>query len=118
MAEKGYPGARAYRSLETLVIHVLDCSSRYISWTAAALELPPPELPASPAEGEVEGEGDRLLEEILQAWRMPLAEVPLKSFVSGTHPAWWGTGYCVDAMLEHAVMHPLRHEWQLKNLMS
>ena len=30
----------------------------------------------------------------------------------------WGVNYCIDAMLEHAVMHPIRHEFQLKNLIA
>jgi hypothetical protein len=107
---------QAYRSLDTLLLHVLDCASRYINWTAEALELPPPVLPELPGEGDIEAEADRLLESILQAWRLPLEELPLKAFVTGGHRAWWGTDYCVDAMLEHAVMHPVRHEWQLKKL--
>ena len=109
---------RAYRSLETLLLHVWSCASRYLSWTAEALELPPPTLPELPGEDEIEDEADRLLESILEAWRLPLAELPVKTFVAGEHPAWWGTRYCVDAMLEHAVMHPLRHRFQLLELMD
>ena len=107
---------KAYRSLETLLLHVLLCASRYITWAAEALELPPPTLPELPGEEEIEAEADRLLESILEVWRLPLADLPLKAFVQGEHKAWWGTRYCVDAMLEHAVMHPLRHQWQLKKL--
>jgi hypothetical protein len=36
----------------------------------------------------------------------------------GIYPSRWGTEYCIDAMLEHAVMHPIRHEFQLRNLMG
>ena len=109
---------QAYRSLETLLIHVLDCAFRYISWTADALELSPPVRPEFPGEDVIEAEADRLLDSILQAWRLQLSDLPLEAFVTGEHKAWWGTRYCVDAMLEHAVMHPLRHEWQLKKLWS
>lgn len=109
---------RAYRSLETLLWHVLDCASRYISWTADALELPPPILPELPGEDQIAVEADGILEAILAAWRLPLSDLPVKTFVAGEHKAWWGTGYCVDAMLEHAVMHPLRHQWQLRKLLG
>ena len=107
---------RAYHSLDSLLWHVLSCACRYISWTADALEIPSPALPELPGEDEIAAEADQILESILAAWRLPLVDLPLKAFVRGEHPAWWGTGYCVDAMLEHAVMHPLRHEWQLKKL--
>ena len=56
------------------------------------------------------------MEDILEAWRMPLSHLPASAFDAGGHEAWWGTPYSVDAMLEHAVMHPLRHEWQLRKL--
>jgi hypothetical protein len=29
----------------------------------------------------------------------------------------WQTLYSIDAMLEHAVMHPIRHAFQLEELM-
>jgi hypothetical protein len=106
----------SYRSLETLLLHVLSCASRYISWSAEALGLPPPALPELPGEDEIEPAADRLLEAILEAWRIPMSHLPGSVFDAGGHKAWWGTPYSVDAMLEHAVMHPLRHEWQLKKL--
>jgi hypothetical protein len=106
----------AYRSLEALLLHVMSCASRYIGWAAEALEIPPPAPPELPGEDEIEAAADRVLEAILQTWCVPLADLPERGFVSGTHKAWWGTPYCVDAMLEHAVMHPLRHEWQLRKL--
>ncbi len=109
---------RSYGSLETLLLHVFSCSMRYLIWTADALELPPPTTPELPGEDEIAVEADRILEAILAAWRLPLSDLPLKAFVAGEHKSWWGTGYCVDAMLEHAVMHPLRHQWQLKKMLA
>ena len=29
----------------------------------------------------------------------------------------WGSPYSINAMLEHAVMHPIRHRFQLENLL-
>ena len=42
-----------------------------------------------------------------------MADVPGKRF-NETYASAWGVDYCIDAMLEHAVMHPLRHTAQLK----
>jgi hypothetical protein len=107
---------RAYRSFDALLWHVLECACYYIDWSARALGLAAPALPALPEVDGVAGAADRLLEEILAAWRLPLADQPRRAFTSAEHAARWGTHYCVDAMLEHAVMHPLRHEWQLEKL--
>jgi hypothetical protein len=64
----------------------------------------------------IEAAADRVMEAILEAWRAPMLHLPYSAFASATHEAWWGTPFSVDAMLEHAVMHPIRHEWQLKKL--
>ena len=47
-----------------------------------------------------------------------LAEVPEERFEDREYPARWKTLYCVDAMLEHAVMHPIRHTFQLERLLA
>jgi hypothetical protein len=33
-------------------------------------------------------------------------------------PSRWNVHYCIDAMLEHAVMHPIRHTFQLQELLA
>ena len=39
-------------------------------------------------------------------------------FMDKTYTSRWKVEYCIDAMLEHAVMHPIRHEFQLSNLLK
>jgi hypothetical protein len=107
---------KSYRSLDALLLHVMTCASRYIDWSARALGIPPPALPDLPDEEGIEAAADRVLEAILEAWRTPMSHLPYGVFGNATHKAWWGTPYSVDAMLEHAVMHPIRHAWQLKKL--
>ncbi|MGD8413258.1 MAG: hypothetical protein PVF33_03450 [Candidatus Latescibacterota bacterium] len=107
---------KSYRSLDALLLHVMSCASRYIDWSARALGIPPPPLPELPGEEGIEAAADGVLEEILEAWRTPMSHLPYGAFDSAAQKAWWGTPYSVDAMLEHAVMHPIRHEWQLRKL--
>ena len=47
----------------------------------------------------------------------PLQEIEEKHFHSPCYQSRWGVDYCIDAMLEHAVMHPIRHVFQLEELM-
>ena len=49
--------------------------------------------------------------------RTPLVEVPEDRFGEGFEARWGGI-YLIDAMMEHAVMHPIRHTFQLRELMS
>ncbi len=84
----------AYASLETLLRHVLGAEP-----TALAAEA------------------DSYMEHVLEKWRTPLRDVGDDRLETPEYPSRWQTRYCIDAMLEHAVMHPIRHAFQLEELM-
>ncbi len=107
-----------YESLETLLRHVLRAAGRYMVWMCKQLELPDPDIRPAPELATIEAEADGYLEHVLERWRSPLAEVPEEKFEPATYASNWGTPYCIDAMLEHAVMHPMRHAFQLEELME
>ncbi|GAA4019790.1 hypothetical protein GCM10022631_36530 [Deinococcus rubellus] len=64
------------------------------------------------------GQADRYLEHLLERWRLPLADVTDAQIEPDPELYFAGMPYWVDAMLEHAVMHPIRHEFQLRELME
>jgi hypothetical protein len=107
-----------YKSLETLLYHVFRAARGYMTWMCEKLSLPDPEIKPIPKPDVIEKEADEYLVHLLEKWRTPLAEVPIDKFEHGTYTSRWGTDYCIDAMLEHAVMHPIRHEFQLRNLIG
>jgi hypothetical protein len=108
----------SYESLETLLEHILGAARGYMVWMCKQLELPDPEIRAAPAANNIETEADSYLEHVLERWRLPLVNVPEEKFEPQTYASNWGTHYCLDAMLEHAVMHPVRHEFQLRELIE
>ena len=55
---------------------------------------------------------------LLLGWRRPLQRIPEERFFDACYVAPWGPEYCIDAMLEHAAMHPMRHSYQLRRLMA
>ena len=105
-----------YQSLETILFHVFRASRGYIKWICEKLNLPDPGIDSPPALEEIEKKANRYLEYLLEKWRDPLIELDEKVFLDKAYLARWGVEYCIDAMLEHAVMHPVRHEFQLSNL--
>jgi hypothetical protein len=107
-----------YRSLETVLFHVLRASRGYIKWICEKLNLPDPEIDSPPALEEIEIRADSYLEYLLEKWGGPLKELDEKVFYEKAYLARWGVEYCIDAMLEHSVMHPIRHEFQLANLIA
>jgi hypothetical protein len=108
----------SYASLEHLLYHILRAARGYMVWTCKKLELPDPDIRDTPDVDKIEAEAEGYLEHVLERWRFPLVDVPEEKFEPQTYASNWGTHYCIDAMLEHAVMHPIRHEFQLRELLE
>jgi uncharacterized damage-inducible protein DinB len=105
-----------YESLETLLKHILRAARGYMTWMCSKLNLPDPGIDQAPEPDLIESKTDDYLDQLLEKWKHPLAEIPEEKFHTPTYTSNWGVEYCIDAMLEHAVMHPIRHEFQLRNL--
>jgi hypothetical protein len=108
----------AYKSMEALLWHPLKSSRGYIIWICQKLELPDPNIDSMPVIEQIESSADAFLEHLLERWDLPLREIPEERFFDRTYTSNWDAEYCIEAMLEHAVMHPIRHEFQLLNLMK
>lgn len=117
--EIALPGADDpdYASREHLLTHVLRASRGYMTWICEKLDLPDPGIDGPPVPDSVEDETPRYLDHLLDRWRHPLAEVDGERF-GEAYPSRWGWIYTVEGMLEHAVMHPVRHEYQLGLLLD
>ncbi len=106
-----------YASMETLLAHVLGCAASYLNWICAQLGLPERVADVRPAPEGLAARADAYLESVLEAWAEPLEGLTEERAYAPAHASRWGPPYCLDAMLEHAVMHPIRHSQQLRRLM-
>lgn len=108
-----------YASLLTLRRHVLGAARHYVTWICAQAGLPRPHLEVVPDDEALAGPGlDAWVGQLLAGWSTALVELSPEALDRPTHASAWGTEYCLDAMLEHAVMHPLRHRHQLRSLLD
>lgn len=102
-------------SLDALLRHVLSCARHYMVWLCDKLELPDPGIRPLPEDPDrAAAEVDDYLAHLLERWDGPLVELDEPTVERATFTSGWGVDYCVDGMLEHAVMHPLRHEYQIQ----
>lgn len=108
----------AYISLEDLGRHVLKSAGGYMVWMCEVLELPDPGIKAAPDAAAIVREAEEYMEHVLERWWAPLCDVGNERLETPEYPSHWQTRYCIDAMLEHAVMHPIRHAFQLEELMK
>ena len=108
----------AYASLGALGQHVLGAAGGYMVWMCEVLTLPDPGIRSAPDAAAMVRDADDYMEHVLDRWRAPLREVSNERLETPEYPSRWQTRYCIDAMLEHAVMHPLRHAFQLDELIK
>jgi len=106
-----------YESLEVLLRHLLRAARGYMVWMCEKLELSDPEINPAPEVDDIASAAESYLEHVLERWDGPLRDVPEEKFGKPEFESRWKVRYCIDAMLEHAVMHPIRHTYQLKMLM-
>lgn len=105
-----------YQSLESLLFHVLRSARGYMTWICEKLDLPDPEIDNPPEIINIENNSEKYLNHLFERWCLPLADIEEVNFHYPVYKSRWGVEYCIDAMLEHAVMHPIRHEFQLRDL--
>ncbi len=89
-----------------------------MTWICEQLGLPDPAIEPTPEADRVAAEAQDYVEHVVDKWRTPLALITEDRFESPEFPSRWKVEYCIDAMLEHAVMHPVRHRFQLVELMA
>ncbi len=106
-----------YISLEAVLRHALRASRGYMTWMCEKLGLSDPAIDPAPEPDHVEREADRYLKHLLERWRLPLVEVEEARFTE-IYKTRWGEDMSCEGMLEHAVMHPIRHRFQLEELME
>jgi len=107
----------AYASLDTLLHHVLRSARGYMTWMCEVLELPELESQVAPEPEVLSQDPESYMEHVLEKWRTPLQDISDDRLETPEYRSRWQTRYCIDAMLEHAVMHPIRHAFQLEELM-
>ena len=105
-----------YESLHTLLLHILRCPRSYMTWMTEKLGLPNPGIEQAPPVERIEQDAESFMEHVLDRWRLPLKDVEEKRF-DQTYISQWGIQFSIESMLEHAVVHPMRHAAQLEALM-
>lgn len=109
----------AYQSIDLLMRHPLRSCRGYLTWLCEVLGRPDPGVPDPPEPAKVSAQGAAYLEVLAKAWEKHMAWMPGKVLDSfDVHTTRWGAPMTVEAMLEHAVAHPMRHRFQLEELIA
>ena len=109
----------SYESMDVLMRHGLRACRGYLTWLCEVLHRPDPRVPDPPDAAKVAARGAAYLKMLARAWEKHTAWMPAKTLDSfRVYTSRWGAPMTVEAMFEHAVAHPMRHRFQLEELLA
>ena len=109
----------AYENLDVLMRHPLRACRGYLTWLCEVLGRPDPKIPDPPEPEKVGSQGAAYLKLLGKAWEKHMAWMPGEVLDSlDVHNSRWGAPMTVEAMFEHALAHPMRHRFQLEELIA
>jgi hypothetical protein len=108
----------AYQSPLHLGGHVLRAARNYLTWIGDCVGRPVADVDLDNDFVRVATKGRAFMDEALAGWRRHLASLEDSELSPATFTSRWGEPYTVEQMLEHAVVHPMRHRIQLERLMA
>ena len=95
-----------YKSLNTLLYHLLRSARGYMIWICEKLNLDDPQIRETPPAEMIEEKATEQLVHLIERWRLPLVNVEPELFEDNVYKSNWGVDYCIDAMLEHVCHAP------------
>ncbi len=106
----------SYQSNEHLAGHVLRWSRGYLTWIGECVKRPVTDLDSEVDLVAIAGRSAAFMDEVLAGWRRHLAPLEDRELGPVNYKAPWGEDYSIEQMLEHAIVHPMRHRIQLERL--
>lgn len=108
----------SYASADHLGGHVLRAARNYLTWIGECVKRPVLDVDPDDDRVSLARKGRRFIDEVLAGWRRHLAALEDAELAPATYKSRWGDDYTIEQMLEHAVVHPMRHRIQLERLMA
>jgi len=108
----------AYQSPDHLKGHVLRAARNYLTWIGECVKRPVTDVDPDTDLLSVAGKGRAFMEAVLAAWGRHLVALEDRELSPEVYMSRWGEPYSVEQMLEHAVVHPMRHRIQLERLIA
>jgi hypothetical protein len=118
---KPMPEARGdadYESPERLVAHVQGAARSYMLWIWEMLEKPIEGLPRVRDAALIVPDLEKFQADTLAGWEKHGALLTDDLLTPKQYLSRWGEPHTIEQMLEHAVVHPMRHRRQLERVLE
>jgi len=111
-------GDADYENAERLVAHVQSAARGYMLWIREVLGQPVADIELIRDAAVIVPRVDAYMQETLDAWERHLAPLEDGQLAPAQYQSRWGDPFMIDQMLEHAVVHPMRHRIQLARILG
>ena len=111
-------GDKSYEDRERLAGHVLMSARGYLTRIGEWVGRPVSDVDGSQDPYEVVKRAPEFAEGVLGAYRRHLADVTDQEMEQQVHRTRWGELMSVEMLLEHALVHPMRHRIQLERILE
>ena|SRR5438094_1242636 len=111
-------GDKSYESRERLAGHVLMAARGYLTRIGEWVSRPVTDVDASEDPHEIFTRASEFADNVLAAYRRHLAQISNEELEPQVHRTRWGELMSVENLLEHAVVHPMRHRIQLERMLE
>jgi hypothetical protein len=108
----------SYQSPGHLAGHVFRSARNYLTWIGDCVKRPVTDVDSDTDVVSISRKGRTFVDEILAGWRRHLGALEDAELAPTMYKSRWGDDYDIEQMLEHAVVHPMRHRIQLERLMA
>jgi hypothetical protein len=108
----------AYASPDHLGGHVLRSARNYLTWIGECTGRPVNDVDPDADVTRIAAKGREFADDVLAAWRRHLPALTDSDLSPTVYKSRWNEDYSIEQMLEHAVVHPMRHRIQLERLMG
>jgi uncharacterized damage-inducible protein DinB len=111
-------GDESYENRERLAGHVLMAGRGYLTRIGEWVGRPVSDVDGSKDPYEIVNRASEFADDVLSAYRRHLAEITNEELEPQAHRTRWGELMSVENLLEHAVVHPMRHRLQLERILE
>ena len=111
-------GDESYASRERLGGHVFMAARGYLTRIGEWVGRPVTDVDDTTDPAQVVARMSEFADQVLAAYRRHLAEITNEELEPQVHRTRWGELMSVENLLEHAVVHPMRHRIQLERMLE
>jgi uncharacterized damage-inducible protein DinB len=107
-----------YQSRDHLVGHICRAARGYLTWIGDQLGRPVKDVDPETDALRIALRAKEFIEGVLAGWRRHMPAIEDAELEAKTYTTRWGVQMTIESMLEHAVVHPMRHRVQLERILD